>query len=177
MGLTGVDKKLVLVIGGARSGKSSFALSLADLAPGPRLYLATATALDGEMEERIRNHKKERGDGWDTMEEPRDVAGKMKGASGYGVILLDCLTLWLTNMIMAGMDDAAVKGEVEGLALACKKTAAGVIAVSNEVGLGIVPDNPLARRFRDLSGLANRIMAKAADEVFFIAAGLPLKMK
>ncbi|MDP2688568.1 MAG: bifunctional adenosylcobinamide kinase/adenosylcobinamide-phosphate guanylyltransferase [Deltaproteobacteria bacterium] len=168
--------KFVFVIGGARSGKSSFALKLAASLPAPRRYLATALSRDAEMEERIRRHKDERGDGWETMEEPRDIKGRLEGLEG-GVALIDCLTLWLTNLIEAGLTDEGVEAEAKGLLSAVNRSGPDVIAVSNEVGLGIVPANALARRFRDLSGMVNRMAAEAASEVYFLAAGLPMRMK
>ncbi len=171
------DKKFVFVLGGARSGKSGFALKLAEGLPGPRACIATAEALDSEMEERINNHKKDRGADWTTVEEPKDIEGKVDGLKDCGVILIDCLTLWLTNLIEAGLSDAVIKEAAEKLAASCKRTGASVIAVSNELGLGIVPENPLSRRFRDLSGTINQLIANAAQEVFFVAAGIALKMK
>ncbi len=168
---------MIFVVGGARSGKSAFALELAGKLAGRRAYIATARALDPEMEERISNHKKSRGPGWETFEEQKDVEERVASLGGYGVILLDCLTLWLTNLVEAGLADNEIKTRASLLAEACGKSDARVIAVSNELGLGIVPENPLARRFRDLSGSVNQIMAGAADEVFFVAAGIPLRMK
>jgi len=165
------------VVGGARSGKSGFALKLACNLTGPGAYIATARALDHEMEERIDKHKKDRGPGWETFEEPVDVTERVIALKGYGVIILDCLTLWLMNLIDAGLSDDEIKRRADRLASECGKTGASVIAVSNELGLGIVPENPLARRFRDLSGSVNQIMAMAASEVYFVAAGIPLKMK
>ncbi len=166
----------VFVIGGARSGKSSFALSLAEGMPGPRRYVATAFALDSEMHERIVRHRAERGPGWETIEEPKDLASVVSGLEG-GVALVDCLTLWLMNLIEAGLDDEAIEARTSGLVSAFAQSSASVIVVSNEVGLGIVPSNSLSRRFRDLSGMVNRTAAAAAEEVYFLAAGLPMKMK
>lgn len=168
--------KFVFVMGGARSGKSAFALKLAEGRPGPRRYIATAAPLDTEMAERIARHKGERGENWETIEEPRSVASKLSGLKG-GVALIDCLTLWVTNLMEAGLDDVAIEAEAALLFEAAAKSDIDVIAVSNEAGLGIVPDNALARRFRDLSGTVNRLAAGAAAEVFFLVAGLPMKMK
>lgn len=166
---------LTLVLGGARSGKSAFALKLGEAMAGPRVYLATGQAGDAEMTLRIGRHKEERGDGWQTIEEPRDIVAEVDKAEG--VLLIDCLTLWISNLLFASLDDGEIIKRAESLALASSSTGAKVIAVSNEVGLGIVPDNALARRFRDLSGAANRLMAGRATEVWFVAAGIPLKMK
>ena len=174
------DKKnFVFVIGGARSGKSSFALELAGSSTpaGKRAYIATAEALDSEMAERIEEHKRTRGEGWITIEEPLEVEKAITGDLGFAVILIDCLTLWLTNLIGEGYEDGEVMKGVEGLASACAKSGALVIAVSNEVGLGLVPENPLARRFRDLAGRANQFFSAKADEVYLVTAGIPLKIK
>lgn len=174
------DNGFTFVVGGARSGKSSFALSLGESMGSPRLYIATARPLDSEMEERIRTHREERGGGWDTLEETVEVAAGVRrsvGEATYRVVLVDCLTLWLTNLLVSGLDDAAIKKEVDGLVEAFKGSSAKVIAVSNEVGLGIVPGDPLSRRFRDLSGTMNQRMAAAAKEAYFVASGIPIKMK
>lgn len=171
------DKSFVFVVGGARSGKSSFALKLAESSGSPMLYIATAEALDAEMEDRIRKHRQVRGSGWETVEEPMEVPGRITEAKGYGVVLIDCLTLWLTNLLMAGLDDGAVVKEVDRFISASALSPARIIAVSNEVGLGLVPDNPLSRRFRDLSGTMNRMVAGAASEAYFVASGIPVKMK
>lgn len=171
-----MEKKFIFVIGGARSGKTSFALGLAASMPGPRRYLATAEALDGEMLERIGRHKKERQGDWVTVEEPLQIVSKVNGEEN-GVVLIDCLTLWVSNLLGSSWSDGRILSEAGSLACACRGSGAKVIAVSNEVGLGLVPENRLARRFRDVSGAVNQIMAGAADEVYFISAGLPLKMK
>lgn len=169
-------RRFIFVMGGARSGKSSFALKLAEGFPAPRRYLATALALDEEMDERVRRHRDERGGNWETIEEPMDVRGRIAGLEG-GVALIDCLTLWLTNMVGAGLDDAGIEAQTRALIKTIGGASPAVVAVSNEVGLGIVPANALARRFRDLSGMVNRLAAEAAQEVYFLAAGLPMKMK
>lgn len=170
-------RKSVFVIGGARSGKSAFALQLAESMGGHRIFVATAEALDGEMEERIGRHRKERSSSWETVEEPLDIAGRLSGASTGSVVLIDCLTLWVSNLVSSGLDDGRVVQEALRLSGAIKAARSSVIAVSNELGLGIVPENSLARRFRDLSGIVNREVAGACVEVYFIAAGIPLKMK
>ncbi|WKZ32430.1 MAG: bifunctional adenosylcobinamide kinase/adenosylcobinamide-phosphate guanylyltransferase [Thermodesulfobacteriota bacterium] len=165
------------VIGGARSGKSAFALGLASNLPGRKVYIATAEALDPEMDERIRRHREERGAEWETIEEGKEL-GKRVSSLGPGcAVVIDCLTLWITNLISRGLSDRDILDEAGALAMACKESASSVVAVSNEVGLGIVPENALARRFRDLSGAVNKEMASSAKEVWFLAAGLPLRMK
>jgi len=179
------DKKhsrLVFVLGGARSGKSVYALKLAESIVGERLYLATAEALDGEMAKRIKKHKKERGNNWTTIEEPIKVSDVIRGNKKHDVILLDCLTLWLSNLITNSASKienqkSKIENYINSLISACKKTKANIIVVSNEVGLGIVPDNPLARQFRDISGYANQRIAEAADEVYFVVSGIGVKVK
>lgn len=162
--------KVSLILGGARSGKSARALQLATASP--RVFVATAEALDGEMADRIACHRAERGADWRTVEAPLDIA-PIIAAHGEGVLVVDCLTLWLSNLIHAGRDPAAETGVlVEAL-----KRCGRVILVSNEVGLSIAPDNALARRFRDEQGRLNQRLAAIADHVEFIAAGLPLTLK
>ncbi|PZF76790.1 bifunctional adenosylcobinamide kinase/adenosylcobinamide-phosphate guanylyltransferase [Aestuariivirga litoralis] len=164
--------RLTLVLGGARSGKSRFAESLARQHGGPRTYIATAEPFDDEMRQRIARHRDQRaGDGWQTLEAPLDPAAVLPRE---GLVLLDCVTVWLGNLMHHGRD---LKAEVTKLCAALEACPAEVILVSNEVGLSIVPENAMARRFRDEQGLANQALAAIADNVFFIAAGLPLKLK
>ena len=174
--------RLILVTGGARSGKSRFAEArLAELAPaGPWLYLATAEALDAEMHERIARHRQRRGDLWRTVEAPRDAAAALSrelGDGHTGAALLDCVTLWLSNRLFDGLDDDAILAETDGLAAAARAAPSPVVLVTNEVGSGIVPDNALSRRYRDLAGWANQRLAAAADEVVLVACGLPLRLR
>ena len=173
-----MQNRTLFITGGARSGKSAFAERLAAERPGKRAYLATAQALDAEMVSRIEHHRKRRGDAWDTFEEPLAVAeliGKLNGR--YEVLLLDCLTLWLSNVIARHDDDREIASLVEALSRSVRQFPGMAIVVSNEVGLGIVPDNALARRFRDIAGFANQQLAQAADEAYFLAAGIPVKIK
>lgn len=170
-------KKFVFVIGGARSGKSSFALKLALAMPGEKTYIATGTASDPEMKVRIEKHKGSRGVCWKTIEEPREIAARLTAIGHNGAILLDCLTLWISNLMQAGLTDDEIMKEAGALAKSCKKAKADVVIVSNETGLGIVPENRLARRFRDASGLVNQLMAQEAGAVYFVAAGIPVKIK
>ncbi|MBW7957366.1 MAG: bifunctional adenosylcobinamide kinase/adenosylcobinamide-phosphate guanylyltransferase [Deltaproteobacteria bacterium] len=165
------------VIGGARSGKSAFALGLASNLPGRKVFIATAEAFDQEMDERIRKHKEERGAEWETVEEKKSLRERVESLGPECAVVIDCLTLWITNLLSAGLSDKEILDEAGALARACKESGSSVVAVSNEVGLGIVPDNALARRFRDLSGAVNKEMASSAKEVWFLAAGLPLRMK
>ena len=170
--------KLYFITGGARSGKSAFAEKLAGERAGKRAYLATAQALDAEMVERIEHHRKRRGDAWDTFEEPLAVAELVRKLSGrYQVLLLDCLTLWLSNVMARTGSDKDISSQVEELTEALRSFGGAVLVVSNEVGLGIVPDNALARRFRDLAGFANQKVAQASDDAYFLAAGMPMKIK
>jgi adenosylcobinamide kinase / adenosylcobinamide-phosphate guanylyltransferase len=163
----------ILVLGGARSGKSRFAEGLAAGIAGEKTYIATARPGDEEMAARIAAHRHRRGPEWSTLEAPVDVVEALEGASG-AFVLIDCLTLWISNLLLAGIE---VAPRIERLAGALPAWPGTVVVVSNEVGLGIVPDNALARRFRDDAGLANQRLAQACDEVVFVAAGLPLTLK
>lgn len=170
--------KLYFITGGARSGKSSFAEKLALDRAGKRAYIATAQALDAEMSARIEQHRIKRGNSWDTYEEPLAVAELLrKLANRYEIVLLDCLTLWLSNVMAHTDGDGAVAARTDELVKAAKDFGGVCIVVSNEVGLGIVPDNPLARKYRDFAGILNQKVAQAADEVYFTASGIPLKIK
>lgn len=164
-----------LVLGGARSGKTGLALERAEASGLAPVMVATAEAHDDEMRARIAAHRAERGPAWSTVEETRDLVGVLGREAGPGrILVVDCLTLWLTNLMFA---EADVEAEIERLVAALAAVAGPVILVSNEVGLGIVPENALARRFRDLQGRANRRVAAAAGRVTFVAAGLPLVLK
>jgi len=164
------------VLGGARSGKSRFAEKLAHDSGLDRHYVATGRAFDDEMLARIAKHRADRADaGWTTHEEPLDLVGALLSADAPGrVILVDCLTLWVTNLMMAERD---VEAEGRALAAHVSLAKARLIFVSNEVGLGIVPENRMARAFRDHAGRLHQWMAVEAQDVYFVAAGLPLKMK
>ncbi|RSV43162.1 bifunctional adenosylcobinamide kinase/adenosylcobinamide-phosphate guanylyltransferase [Sphingomonas sp. ABOLE] len=165
----------LFVLGGARSGKSRYAQARAESLAGDLLYLATAQAFDAEMEERIARHRADRGPRWSTLDVPLDLpAAILANAAPGRVLLVDCLTLWTSNLMFAERD---LDAETEALATAVTQAAGPVILVANEVGLGIVPDNALARRFRDAAGRINQAIAATADEVQFIAAGLPLRLK
>jgi adenosylcobinamide kinase/adenosylcobinamide-phosphate guanylyltransferase len=165
--------KLTLVLGGARSGKSRYAESLITSLPPPWAYVATAEALDAEMAERIAIHRARRGGNWQTIEAPRDLATAL--AAGETVpVLVDCLTLWLSNVLLA---DADIEAETARLEAALAAAEMPVVLVANEVGSGIVPDHPLGRRFRDLQGLLNQRIAARADRVILMVAGLPLAVK
>jgi adenosylcobinamide kinase/adenosylcobinamide-phosphate guanylyltransferase len=168
-----VGARLTLVLGGARSGKSRYAETLITALPPPWIYAATAQALDAEMAARIGAHRARRGAGWTTIETPCDLAATLT-APAKAPILVDCLTLWLSNLMMA---DAEIDAEIDRLEQALAKATVPVVLVANEVGSGIVPDNALARRFRDLQGGLNRRIAAQADNVVLVVAGLPLFVK
>lgn len=162
-------------LGGARSGKSRLAQARAEAAAGELIYVATAEALDAEMTERIARHRSERGSRWRTVEAFRNLPDVIRRERGQGrVVLVDCLTLWLSNVMLAELDVGAA---MLALLSALAQREGSVILVSNEVGLGVVPETPLGRRFRDEAGRLNQAVAGAADEVLFIAAGLAIKMK
>lgn len=164
----------VLVLGGARSGKSRLAEACLTALPGPRLYVATGRAWDEEMRARIAHHKAERAHaGWQTVEEPLDVPGVLERHASTPA-LLDCLTLWLTNLLL---DERDVEAESVRLLQSLSVRLAPTVLVGNEVGLGIVPDNALARRFRDEAGRLHQRLAAQAARVVFVAAGLPMILK
>jgi len=165
---------LTLVLGGARSGKSAYAELLVTSQPGPWAYIATAEARDEEMRVRIKAHKARRGQGWTDYETPLTLADTLANRTAELPCLVDCLTLWLSNVMLAGRD---VAQDTDGLVDALSKRVAPAVLVSNEVGLGIVPENALARAFRDEAGRLNQKIAAIADRVVFVAAGLPLTLK
>ena len=165
---------LTLILGGARSGKSGHAERLVEQAGGG-VYLATAEAGDAEMAARIAAHRARRGSAWSTLEEPRDLPSALQRAVQSGrPVLVDCLTRWLSNLLLAG---EVVEARSRALIAALPGLGAPILLVANEVGLGIVPDNALARRFRDAAGRLNQDLAAIADRVLFVAAGLPLVLK
>lgn len=163
----------LFILGGARSGKSRYGQARAEAMPGPLTYIATAQAFDDEMAERIAHHRADRGPRWRTIEAPLDLPGAVVAAQ-EGAILVDCLTLWVSNLILAERDCGAAGDALCAAVAGCR----GPIAlIANEVGLGIVPDNALARRFRDAAGWLNQRIAQVAEEVVLVAAGLPLSLK
>lgn len=164
--------RMTLVLGGARSGKSVHAEGLIEAAPAPWLYLATAQAFDDEMSARIALHRERRSADWVTRDAPLDLPEAV--AAAPGPVLVDCLTLWMTNLILS---EAAVPAAVTALLDACADAPGPLVLVANEVGLGIVPDNALARRFRDEAGRLHQCLAAQADRVIFMVAGLPMTVK
>jgi adenosylcobinamide kinase/adenosylcobinamide-phosphate guanylyltransferase len=161
-----------LILGGARSGKSAHALRLAEVGGRRPVMIATAQALDAEMAERIARHRAERGARWRTLEAPLDLSAAIAAIGAEEIAVIDCLTLWVSNLMLAERDIAR-----ETARLLEAMRGKELLLVANEVGLGIVPDNALARRFRDEAGRVNQRVAAAADHVVFIAAGLPLTLK
>lgn len=167
--------RLTLLLGGARSGKSRHAESLAAAEPAPWRYVATAQALDAEMAERIARHRERRGAGWETHEAPFDLSGIVaRLGREASPILVDCLTLWLSNLMLAEHDLIPAFTDLE---TAIEEARAPILLVANEVGLGIVPENALARRFRDEAGRLNQRLAARADRVLLMVAGLRLEVK
>jgi adenosylcobinamide kinase/adenosylcobinamide-phosphate guanylyltransferase len=168
--------RIIFVIGGAKSGKSSFALEKAGAFPGKKAYIATAQPFDDEMRERIERHQAQRGKEWDTFEEPTRMAHVLRQMGrGYSAGVIDCLTLWLSNLLIGSED---LEKEVDAfLAFLKNGDCPTLFIVSNEVGMGIVPDNALARRFRDRAGYLNQQVAGIADEVYLVAAGISLRIK
>ena len=169
---------MIFITGGCRSGKSRYALDYANRHFSKKLFLATSEALDEEMAQRIENHKKVRGLEWQTIEEPVEIVNKIKEYGEDGkVILIDCLTLWLYNLLMRWGDDLRIIDETGKLTNIIKQNPASFILVSNEVGLGIVPADPLSRRYRDLLGAMNQRIAEALNTVIFMVSGIPLFLK
>jgi adenosylcobinamide kinase/adenosylcobinamide-phosphate guanylyltransferase len=165
---------IILITGGARSGKSTRAEARAREFGGRPVYVATADALDSEMGERIARHRARRGSEWLERETPLELVAALDETDGGGARLVDCLTLWLTNLMLAERD---WEREASALAQALARQKSPVVLVTNEVGLGIVPENALARRFRDAAGIVNQMIGRAADEVELVVAGLPMRVK
>ncbi len=190
------SRKIIFIIGGARSGKSSFALKEASRFSGRKAYIATAEPLDEEMRDRIEAHKEQRGKDWDTYEEPLKISGLIKKIEdSYRTIVVDCLTLWLSNVLLSGLEITNAIDHLRKVLAGAKcclsrKQITGLLSdratghvipsiylISNEVGMGIVPENEAARRFSDMAGTLNQEIADIADEVYVVVAGIPLKIK
>lgn len=179
--------KIIFITGGCRSGKSAYAQNLAESVDGIRLFIATCPSdLDSEMNERIERHRKERGDKWENMEEPFDLQAAIMHSApeiNADVILVDCLTLWVSNLMhraflkKTDLTETDISGLCSGIIMACAEIDSTVIFVSNETGMGIVPENRVARDFRDLVGRCNQIIASASEEAFFMVSGIALKLK
>ena len=174
----GGPPRLILVGGGARSGKSSFAVARAQALGARRLFIATAERSDDEMRERIARHRADRaGAGFDTLEEPRALAEAIAADRDHDVILVDCLTIWISNLLVAGAPADAVEQRVTALVGILAQRRAHIVLVSNEVGMGLVPDTPLGRVFRDLTGQAHQRLAAIADELYLAAMGVLLRLR
>ena len=172
------EKRVIFVTGGCRSGKSQFALDYANHHFSGKIYLATCEVLDEEMAMRVESHKMARGPEWKTIEESVRIVERVEeGQKTAGVILVDCVTLWVSSLLMKWDDDLRILNEVERLLSVLRKGPASLILVSNEVGMGIVPADALTRRFRDLAGTANQKIAAAADTVIFMVSGIPVFLK
>jgi adenosylcobinamide kinase/adenosylcobinamide-phosphate guanylyltransferase len=167
---------LILIGGGARSGKSAFAVRYALALGSERRFVATAQAFDDEMRARIARHRDERGQTFVTVEEPLDLPGAVAGAPAAAVVLVDCLTLWLSNLLLADRGEAQIVRSVDDLIAAAGARGAPTLLVSNEVGMGLVPETPLGRVFRDLAGLAHQRLAAVADETYAAIMGLVVRL-
>jgi adenosylcobinamide kinase/adenosylcobinamide-phosphate guanylyltransferase len=176
--------KIVLVTGGCRSGKSRFAQQMAEAAGLTRLYIATSPVLDAEMEERVQRHRQERASrNWVTCEETLDLVKVLEQHTAFDSVLCDCLTLWVNNLMYDAEQNKEAFGEddmarlTQAMLRVARCHAGTLVFVTNEVGCGIVPADAVSRRFRDLQGRCNQVMAAAADEVYFVVSGIPLKIK
>jgi adenosylcobinamide kinase / adenosylcobinamide-phosphate guanylyltransferase len=176
--------RIILVTGGSRSGKSTYAQNLAEALPGKRAYIATCPVIDDEMQERVRKHQQARKDGnWQTIEEPLELARIMETRQAMDTLLVDCLTLWINNLLYQAeqrrtlITEIDVHNRCEEILHAGRRRKGTVIFVTNEIGMGIVPDNALTRQYRDLAGRCNQTMAAGADTVTLVCCGIPLQLK
>lgn len=168
---------LVVIGGGARSGKSRYAEERAALRTGERRFLATAVAFDDEMRARVLAHQRDRGQRFVTIEVPEALEEALRDSAAASVVVIDCLTLWLSNLLLAGSSDADIEARVEQLVTVLRSVPAEVLIVTNEVGMGIVPENALARRFRDVAGRAHQRLGREADELIFATMGVLLRLR
>jgi adenosylcobinamide kinase/adenosylcobinamide-phosphate guanylyltransferase len=174
------EKQLVLITGGSRSGKSSYAMGLAAqrvTSPGQAYFIATAQPIDDEMRTRIARHRSDRPHAFKTIEEPLELCRALEGIGSASVVLIDCLTLWVSNLMAAGRGDDAILAEGAKLAQLLRAAAFDALVVSDEVGSGLVPMDPVGRRFRDLLGWTNQTVGRAADRILMMVAGYPLRVK
>ena len=168
---------LMLLLGGARSGKSALAVRTAEEWGGPVTFVATGAAGDEEMAARIERHRAERPAAWTTVEEPTDLVNALRSTPADALVVIDCLSLWVSNLVEAGWEDAAIEAEASAAAALAAEREAPTVTVSNEVGLGIVPATPLGRRYRDLLGRVNAIFAAEADDPILVVAGKKLRLE
>jgi adenosylcobinamide kinase/adenosylcobinamide-phosphate guanylyltransferase len=176
--MTAAAPRLILIGGGARSGKSSFGLARARALGPRRLYIATAERSDDEMSDRIDRHRADRaGAGFDTLEEPRALPEALAAEREHDVVLVDCLTIWISNLLVGGATADAVQERIGALLAALAQRRSHVVIVSNEVGMGLVPETPLGRVFRDLTGFAHQRIAAVADELYLAAMGVLLRLR
>jgi adenosylcobinamide kinase/adenosylcobinamide-phosphate guanylyltransferase len=173
------NRSLTLVTGGIKSGKSFWAQQQAERISGTRAFVATAQALDDEMKDRIAKHRQARGDAWVTFEEPKDLVLLVDDITGrFDIILIDCLTIWLSNLLtIFRMDEEAVQQQIAGLSACFNRVSSRVFVISNETGMGIIPADPLSRLYQRLLGRLNSEVAAAADEVYLMVSGIPVKIK
>jgi adenosylcobinamide kinase / adenosylcobinamide-phosphate guanylyltransferase len=176
--------KIILVTGGSRSGKSEYAQNAAEALPGPRVFIATCPVIDDEMQLRIRKHQDaRRGRGWQTIEEPLDIEGAVRNANGFNSLVVDCLTLWINNLMYeaeksrSSISEADIATQCHDLLAACKMHPGTILFVTNEVNMGIIPENPPSRLYRDLVGRCNQIMAGFSNRVVLLISGQPLELK
>lgn len=175
---------LIYISGGCRSGKSHYAQQLAESLTGKKVYLATCPRIDAEMEQRIELHRQQRADReWETIEASLDLAGAIETADSFDILLIDCLTLWINNLLHAAQGKGTIFTEqmvcerCDKLIDLCKKREQTIIFVTNELGMGLVPADAISRRYRDCLGRCNQMMAQAADEAIFMVSGIPLPLK
>ncbi|MEW5693531.1 MAG: bifunctional adenosylcobinamide kinase/adenosylcobinamide-phosphate guanylyltransferase [Candidatus Hydrogenedentota bacterium] len=169
---------IILILGGARSGKSSYAVEIAKKLSKKVVFIATATSPDEEMKERIKLHRLKRPKYWKVIEQGKDIELVLPALKGkFEVVIIDCIGLFISNLLAENLNDKEIQERIQRFIDAILKSNLTTIIVSNEVGMGIVPDNLLARRFRDLTGIANQLIARESDEVIFMQAGIPLKLK
>ncbi|MBI4824457.1 MAG: bifunctional adenosylcobinamide kinase/adenosylcobinamide-phosphate guanylyltransferase [Nitrospirae bacterium] len=168
---------MTFITGGARSGKSTLSITLASKIKGKKAFIATLKPLDSEMRLRVKLHKRQRGKGWDTYEEPIELGMLLRSLSSkYSSIVIDCLTLYLSNIMHKEMDIEKQIKELINAILIIRDSGSNIFIVSNEVGMGIVPENKMARRFRDMAGMLNQKVARIADEVYLVVSGIPIKI-
>ena len=171
------ERRIALIGGGARSGKSAFALALARRLGPRRAFVATAQAFDGEMQARIAQHVRARGDDFETIEEPLDVPAKLRKLSNVDVVVVDCLTLWLSNLLSCDASEVEISKRVDELAQALERRSFHTVLVTNEVGMGVVPESELGRAFRDIAGRAHQRLSGIADDIYLAALGVVLRLR